>query len=112
MEEWKFADPPNLAVYSDKSIFKRGDWIAYVVHEDDDDDSYNDEGGTWQFHNSEPGPVDDGDIMLVGLQEVVRWDETILELADLPKGWHAWRASKSSPWRRAKSRPVPSNDNE
>ncbi|MCF6126471.1 hypothetical protein EN904_19445 [Mesorhizobium sp. M7A.F.Ca.CA.001.07.2.1] len=112
MEEWKFADPPNLAVYSDKSIFKRGDWIAYVVHEDDDDDSYNDEGGTWQFHNSEPGPVDDGDIMLVGLQEVVRWDQTILELADLPKGWHAWRASKSSPWRRAKSRPVPSNDNE
>ncbi|QND66930.1 hypothetical protein HB777_25445 [Mesorhizobium loti] len=112
MEEWKFADPPNLAVFSDKSIFKRGDWIAYVVHEDDDDDSYNDEGGSWQFHNSEPGPVDDGDIMLVGLQEVVRWDETILELADLPKGWHAWRASKSSPWRRAKSRPVPSNDNE
>lgn len=112
MEEWKFADPTNVAVLSDKSIFKRGDWIAYVVHEDDDDDSYNDDGGSWQFHNSEPGPVDDGDIMLVGLQEVVQLDESILALADLPKGWYAWRSSKSSRWQRAKSLPVPSNDNE
>jgi hypothetical protein len=50
--------------------------------------------------------------MLVGLQEVVRLDESIQELADLPEGWHAWRESKSSPWERAKSRPVPCNDNE
>ncbi|WP_156949286.1 hypothetical protein [Mesorhizobium sp. WSM1293] len=112
MEEWKFADPPNLAVLSDKSLFKRGDWIAYVVHEDDDDDSYNDEGGSWQFYSSDIRDGDEREIMLVGLQEVVQLDETILELADLPKGWRAWRASKSSPWRRAKSRPVPSNDNE
>ncbi|MER8461704.1 hypothetical protein [Mesorhizobium sp. M1396] len=111
MEGWKFADPPNVAVLSDKRIFKRGDWIAYVVHEDDDDDSSNDDGGSWQFHSSEPGPMDDGDIMLVGLQEVVQLDESILGLADLPKGWHAWRSSKSSPWQRAKSLPVPSNDN-
>ena len=50
--------------------------------------------------------------MLVGLQEVVQQDESILELADLPKGWHAWRTSKSSPWQRAKSRPVGFNDND
>ncbi|AEH84546.1 hypothetical protein [Mesorhizobium opportunistum] len=106
MEQWRFEDPPNVAVLSDRGIFKSGDWIAYVVHEADDDDSYSDEGGSWQFHNSETGPVDEGDIM------IVRRDESILELADLPKGWHAWRSSKSSPWQRAKSLPVPSNDNE
>jgi hypothetical protein len=50
--------------------------------------------------------------MLVGLEKVVRLDESILALADLPKGWHAWRTSKLSPWQRAKSLPVPSNDNE
>jgi hypothetical protein len=33
MEEWKFADPPNVAVLSDKGIFRSGEWIAYVVHE-------------------------------------------------------------------------------
>ncbi|WP_136619823.1 MULTISPECIES: hypothetical protein [Mesorhizobium] len=112
MDEWKFADPPNVAVLSDKSIFKRNDWIAYVVHEADDDDADNDEGGSWQFHSSDTRDWDEREIMLVGLQEVVRRDESILALADLPKGWHAWRSSKSSPWQRAKSLPVPSNDNE
>jgi hypothetical protein len=111
MEEWKFADPPNVAVLSDKSIFKRGDWIAYVVHEADGD-TYNDEGGSWQFYSSDTRDWDEREIMLVGLAEVVRLDESILALADLPKGWHAWRTSKSSPWQRAKSRPEPSNDNE
>lgn len=112
MEEWKFADPPNVAVLSDKSIFKRGDWIAYVVHEADDDDNYNDEDGSWQFHSSHKQNRDEREIMLVSLQNVVRRDESILELADLPKGWHAWRTSKVSPWQRAKSLPIPSNDNE
>jgi hypothetical protein len=112
MDDWKFEDPRNVAVLSDRSIFKRGDWIAYVVHEADDDDNYNDEGGGWQFHSSDKQNRDECEIMLVGLEEVVRLDESILALADLPKGWHAWRTSKLSPWQRAKSLPVPSNDNE
>ncbi|TPI36425.1 hypothetical protein FJ414_16160 [Mesorhizobium sp. B3-1-6] len=104
MGEWKFSDPPNVAVFVDGGIFRRNDWIAYVSHDDED--------GSWQFHNCDPGPVEDGDIMLVGLQEVVKRDESILELADLPEGWHAWRSSKSSPWQRAKSPPVGFNDND
>jgi hypothetical protein len=28
MEQWKFEDPPNVAVFSDRGIFKRGDWMA------------------------------------------------------------------------------------
>lgn len=104
MGEWKFSDPPNVAVFVDRGIFSRDDWIAYVSHDDED--------GSWQFHNSEPGPVDDDDIMIVGLQKVVKRDESILELADLPEGWHAWRSSKSSPWQRAKSPPVGFNDND
>ncbi|ESZ26416.1 hypothetical protein [Mesorhizobium sp. L2C084A000] len=99
MEEWKFADPPNVAVFLDRGIVTRGDWIAYVVHDDDD--------GSWQFHNSETGLVGEGEIMIVSLQNVLRRDESILELADLPEGWHAWRSSKSAPWQRAKSRQHP-----
>lgn len=112
MEEWKFADPPNVAVLSDKGIFKSGDWIAYVVHEADDDDSFNDEGGSWQFHGSDARNKDEREIMVVALQTVVKLDESILALVDLPKGWHAWRSSTSSPWQRARSLPLPSNDNE
>ena len=104
MSEWKFSDPPNVAVFVHRSIVKTDDWIAYVSHDDED--------GSWQFHNSEPGPVEDGDIMIVSLQNMVKRDESILELADLPEGWHAWRGSKSSPWQRAKSRPVGFNDND
>ncbi|RUU93693.1 MULTISPECIES: hypothetical protein [unclassified Mesorhizobium] len=105
MEEWKFADPPNVAVFVDGGIVTRGDdWIAYVSHDNDD--------GSWQFHNSETGPVNEGDIMIVSLQNVARRDESVQALADLPEGWHAWRISRSSPWQRARSHPVPSNDNE
>ncbi|WP_208646379.1 hypothetical protein [Mesorhizobium waimense] len=67
--------------------------------------SHDDDDGSWQFHNDETGTVDERDIMIVGLQNVVQRDESILALADLPEGWHAWRSSKSSPCQRAKSRP-------
>ncbi|MCA0034148.1 hypothetical protein [Mesorhizobium sp. B263B2A] len=93
MEQWRFEDPPNVAVLSDRGIFKSGDWIAYVVHEADDDDSYSDEGGSWQFHSSDTRDWNEREIMLVSLQNVLRRDESILELVDLPKGWHAWRSS-------------------
>ncbi|MBZ9678088.1 hypothetical protein [Mesorhizobium sp. ES1-1] len=77
MEEWTFADPPNVAVLSDEGIFRSGDWIAYVVHEADDDDSFNDEGGSWQFHGSDARNKDEREIMVVALQTVVRLDESI-----------------------------------
>jgi hypothetical protein len=104
MEEWKFEDPPNVAVISDRSIFSDGDWIVSVSHMDED--------GSWLFYSSDTRDWDERDTILVGLQEVVRRDESIMELADLPEGWDAWRSSKSSPWQRAKSRPVGFNDND
>ncbi|AZO05255.1 MULTISPECIES: hypothetical protein [unclassified Mesorhizobium] len=112
MERWDFEDPPNVAVLSVKGIFRHGDWIAYVVHENDDDDDDNDERGSWQFYSSDTRDRNESDMMLVGLQEVVDRDKSILELADLPKGWHAWRSSRSSPWQRAKSRPLGLRDDE
>lgn len=39
--------------------------------------------------------------MLVALREIIDLDDTLLELADLPPGWMASRASKTDPWRRA-----------
>jgi hypothetical protein len=43
---------------------------------------------------------------VVGLGEIVARDAAILELADLPPGWHAWRISTLTPWQRA---PRPAN---
>jgi len=40
------------------------------------------------------------DAWIVGLGEVLNLDDTIAELADLPLGWMAWRATLTSPWQR------------
>jgi hypothetical protein len=32
------------------------------------------------------------------LHEIVKLDSSVVELADMPPGWHAWRRSKCEPW--------------
>ena len=93
METWPFEDPPNVAVFVNRKIMEGEEWIAYVTHDADD--------GAWQFRTREADPPDEADAMLVALRSIVRLDESVTELADLPLGWHAWRASKSAPWQRA-----------
>ncbi|WP_210238322.1 hypothetical protein, partial [Mesorhizobium sp. M2E.F.Ca.ET.209.01.1.1] len=60
MGEWKFSDSPDVAVFADRSIFSRDDWIAYVSHMEDD--------GSWLFYGSDTRDWDERDIILVGLQ--------------------------------------------
>lgn len=95
MKAWPFKDPPNVAVIANRKIFTDGGWIAYVSHDEDD--------GGWQFHISEAGPPKEADAFVVGLNEIVELDESVMELADLPLGWHAWRDSKTSPWQRSRA---------
>ena len=90
----QFNDPPNVAVIANRRILSDGDWIAYVLHDSHD--------GAWQFHTNQPGPVSGGDAVLVSLQSIVKFDPTVLALADLPLGWHAWRNSKEASWQRAR----------
>jgi hypothetical protein len=92
--DWQFSDPPNVAVIANQKIVFSGDWIAYVSHDSDD--------GVWQFHTNQSEPVSEEDAVMVSLQSIVALDPTIMELADLPLGWHAWRDSKSSVWQRGK----------
>jgi hypothetical protein len=85
MNPWPFADPPNLAVIVDRKILRGEAWIAYVSHDAED--------GAWQFHTDDPGPPNESDAAVVSLRKM-------LELGDLPPGWHAWRESPVSAWRR------------
>jgi|RhiMetdeSRZDD1v2_1073273.scaffolds.fasta_scaffold342507_2 hypothetical protein len=39
-------------------------------------------------------------IELVDRGEIVRFDPTVQELADLPLGWYAWRNAVGEPWQR------------
>ncbi len=44
--------------------------------------------------------ADEADAAVVGLGEIVQLDPTVIEVADMPPGWHAWRHSPLSPWQR------------
>lgn len=87
---WGFDGPPNMATIVDRRIIREGRWIAYVTHDSDD--------GGWQFHTADD---DIDNLMVIGLLNMVNRDPTITQLADLPIGWHAWRASPDEPWQRA-----------
>jgi hypothetical protein len=94
--EWKFSDPKNLAVFVDKKILAHGDWICYVSHDHDD--------GSWQFHGPD-GFAAAEDLSVVGLGTMALKDPSVLDLADLPLGWCAWRESPEEAWRRAPKEP-------
>ena len=88
---WPFVEPENLAVITTKQIVSGDHPILHVVHNNDDEG--------WQFL----GPVTprEDDAAVVALRTIVRVDETVGMLADLPPGWRAWRRSPDEPWRRA-----------
>jgi hypothetical protein len=95
MTAWKFSDPPNVAVITSRKVMSGEQWIAFVSHDEDD--------GGWQFLNSGSAPPNEADASVVGLGEIVQLDASIVELSDLPLGWHAWRETRASPWKRAKT---------
>ena len=90
MDDWPFADPPNLASITVRQVVHDGQPILVFVHDADD--------GGWQFLTGDRFAVADG--VLVRLASVVRRDRSLVELADLPVGWQAQRETRSHPWQR------------
>jgi hypothetical protein len=89
--DWKFADPPNVITFTTKEIAHAGQPILLVTHEAGD--------GAWQFL---PGsPVESADALIVALEQMVKRDPTLAELADLPVGWQATRSAAGTPWQRS-----------
>jgi hypothetical protein len=95
LRAWPFADAPNTASFTSTHIFKQGMPILQVSHDEND--------GAWQFHSGQS--VTTKDLMIVGLDEIVRLDASIAALADLPLGWQATRSSPSSEWVRKARKP-------
>jgi len=90
-DNWPFDQPPNCAVFSIRSIVFEGAPILHVTHDEDDH--------SWQFLGLEDADMEHA--CVVCLQEIVARDSSVLEVADLPPGWHAWRRCVSSSWQRA-----------
>jgi hypothetical protein len=92
-DEWPFDQPRNCGVITLRSIVFGGKPILHVTHDEDDHG--------WQFLGAEDADL--ADAALVCLEDIVRKDPTVLEVADLPVGWHAWREAVGAAWGREKN---------
>jgi hypothetical protein len=92
--EWPFAEATNVAVFSTRRVAD-GHPILFVTHDAED--------GAWQILCGTPNRSSDALVRCLGC--LFEQDPTIGELADLPPGWCAFRASAKSPWYRRPSDP-------
>jgi hypothetical protein len=88
LDSWPFDQPRNCAVHTTREVLERAEPILHVTHDSDDHG--------WQFIGSSDGTLENGKI--IALHEAVELDPSVLQLADLPIGWHAWRDSVEEPW--------------
>jgi hypothetical protein len=70
--------------------------------------SHDEEDHGWQFIGSSDASMTDA--MLVCLEEIVRVDPTVLEIADLPPGWQAIRDAAGGAWTRRVHPPIPEDE--
>lgn len=83
-----------------RQVMNGSEPILLVSHDADDHG--------WQFIGTSDASMTDA--MLVALDEIVKIDPTVLEIADLEPGWQAIRESVGSPWSRRLHPPVPENE--
>jgi hypothetical protein len=95
-DTWPFNQPRNCGALTTRQILDGSEPILFVSHDADDHG--------WQFIGISPALVSDGRI--VCLEEIVRLDPTVLEVADLPPGGRAIRAEGGGQW----SRQLPTQD--
>ncbi len=93
MTPWPFDQAKNCATFTTTHVMRDGHDIVYVFHDAEDHG--------WQFHWK--GEKSMSDAMLVALSEIVDRDPTVVEVADLPPGWKAWREKCGAPWQRSKN---------
>ena len=86
----KFDDPLNTAVFTTKFVIRDKKEITYVTHDEDD--------GAWQFFSNDEWENFEDVAMVVGLGTILSFDNTLLEIADLPYGYCATRKSRNDKW--------------
>ena len=92
VNEWAFDVVPETAVVTTTHVMRDRQPVLSVSHVYDPD-----EGDVWQFHAGD----DDRDIskiLLVRLDKILKLDPTLKEIATLPAGSSARRASVGEGW--------------
>lgn len=87
----KFKDSLNTAVFATKFVIVDKKDITLVRHESED--------GAWTFFSNDEYENYEAVAKVVGLGQIIEIDSTILEIADLPKGYYASRKSRKDTWK-------------
>ena len=80
MSVWPFDQTPNTAAITTQQVLE-GHPVCLVVHYADDHSR--------AFQCGTSNEVEDGRVF--SMEEAVALDPSIVEIADLPPGWIAWR---------------------
>ncbi len=84
----KFQESLQKPVFTTKFVLNDKFPIVYVSHDSD---------GDWQFF-SEHEHIQDEDIMIVSLEQIIQYDCSVNEIANLPIGKRAQRKDLDSNW--------------
>ena len=87
-ENWPFDQPKNCASFTISQIMN-GELPILVVYHDLEDDG-------WQFLSNTELRMEDA--MIVALEEIVKIDDSVLKVAMIEPGFHAWRKSTEDKW--------------
>ena len=90
MKRKKFNASNNTAVFTTRFVLHDKKEITYVTHEKED--------GAWQFFSNDNFDYFEDVAKIVALGEILKIDNTLLDLADLPEGFSAQRKFKGDKW--------------
>lgn len=86
----EFKTHRDTAVFTTKFVLEENKTITYVTHEIED--------GAWQFFSDDSFDNFEDVGKVIGLQEIIELDSSLLELLDLPLGCSASRKDKNDSW--------------
>jgi hypothetical protein len=94
--DWPFVESVNSAAFTTSRVLEEGFPILMVSHEDD---------GDWQFLCGTTSDYEHCKLICLGC--ALESDGTLATIADLPRGWLAFREFVGGPWDR---QPHPEDD--
>jgi hypothetical protein len=88
---WPFTDPPETPVITLDRILRGASPLRLVTHDADD--------GCWQFLDNDHAFESEAAVVTLG--EMLQFDSSLSELANLPTGWFSHRDGIDQPWQTA-----------
>ena len=86
----KFKEPGNTAVFTTSFVITDKKDITRVTHDKED--------GAWQFLSNDQFDNFKDVAKIVSLEQIIKIDSSVLELADMKEGFVAHRNSKNDKW--------------